>query len=260
MTSKLPYFLIIFGAILLILGFFLGLKSIKPIALTLMSGIVILIGTGFGLFGKFLQDSSSSEKSEKIRTTGEATNEIVNTLRAQNGQLLKKSRNQANKIDSLREENTDLHLKLAKASETIFGQVTGGDSYCKLDVSFLRTGEPFFMFEHVGKYPLKAVPITIEDFGRRITLMKGITNPASLLEIVKNTTYSHTESFYPGAAQIDFKIPIESNQADIDLRITFFLPNGHVSEHLEVKNFSSKDRTLKLEIRRDNEILEERNR
>ena len=60
MPSKIVFLFIILGMILLILGLSFGLKAIKPIQMNLIAGLIIMIGTGFGLFGKQLQDSRSS--------------------------------------------------------------------------------------------------------------------------------------------------------------------------------------------------------
>ncbi len=80
MTKKMAITLIISGSILLIVGLTLSLKSIKPMYLNVIAGLIIIIGTFFGLFGKQLQDKSSSEKSDKILTTGASTEEKVDYL------------------------------------------------------------------------------------------------------------------------------------------------------------------------------------
>lgn len=60
------YILIVLGSLILALGLYLALKELKPIVFNVMAGFVILLGTGFGLFGKYLQDKNSSQKSDKI--------------------------------------------------------------------------------------------------------------------------------------------------------------------------------------------------
>ncbi len=68
MTYKVALILIIVGGFILILGMTLALKSMKPMYVNVIAGLIILIGSFFGLFGKQLQDQSSSEKTDKILT------------------------------------------------------------------------------------------------------------------------------------------------------------------------------------------------
>jgi len=118
--------LIVFGLIFLVFGLFSGLKQIKPVHLNVISGIVIIVGTFFGLFGKQLQDLSSSEKSDTILKTGINTNVKIDELNSQNGELKikadslsKKLEAQSETIDRLRIENTDLYNKLAASQSSI---------------------------------------------------------------------------------------------------------------------------------------------
>ncbi|MFT3679090.1 MAG: hypothetical protein QM791_02385 [Ferruginibacter sp.] len=66
MNNKMTISLIIAGLLLLIIGMTLGLKNMKPVNFNVFAGIIIVIGTFFGLFGKQLQDKNSSDKSDKI--------------------------------------------------------------------------------------------------------------------------------------------------------------------------------------------------
>lgn len=114
------------GLVLLIIGLIVGLKNIRTVYMNVISGIVIVIGTCFGLFGKQLQDLSSSEKSDKILKTGENTSDKIDILKSQNTELQLKGdslndrlEEQAQIIDKLRIENTDLYGKLSKSQQNI---------------------------------------------------------------------------------------------------------------------------------------------
>ena len=126
MVSKMTILLIVSGLTLLIFGLVLGLKQIKPVHMNVISGVVIVIGTFFGLFGKQLQDLSSSEKSDNILKTGQNTNEKIDGLNTQNFELKVKADSLSSKleiqsetIDRLRVENTDLYFKLASSQGSI---------------------------------------------------------------------------------------------------------------------------------------------
>lgn len=181
--------LIILGGILLIIGLTLSLKSIKPIYLNAISGLVIIIGTFFGLFGKQLQDKNSSEKSDKILKTSANTEEKVDYLKLQNNELTKKadelrdkSEKQATIIDNLRQENTDLYTKLADANKEIYNNLTGGDSYCKMEIGNINSTNDlgYLVFFVEGKNPLNRIQARIVD------LNHFNTQPVSIAEINKN--------------------------------------------------------------------------
>ena len=263
--------LIIIGALLLIIGMTLGMKSIKPIYLNVLAGIIIVIGTFFGLFGKQLQDQSSSDKSDKILLTGVSTVEKVDSLQNQNNELKQQSlglsdkiENQAETIDKLRNENADLYAKLATASKEIYTKITGGDSYCVFEVFFdARTNKPAFNLRLVGNTPLKNVQVTIEDLARRGFLIENTANndySSPLISQIANNTFYGLEypSIYPNTSIENIPIPVENGQKDIRMRIWIYLDNGGLFETLEVINFREKSRTYKLELKRGDKILESR--
>jgi hypothetical protein len=80
-----------------------------------------------------------------------------------------KIENQAGTIDSLRKENTDLYVKLANASNKIYTQITGGDSYCVFEVFFnVTSNTPSFNLRLIGTTALKNVQVTIDDLARQV--------------------------------------------------------------------------------------------
>ena len=126
MTSKFTFMIIIAGLAILVIGLFFGLRNIRPASMTVICGIVIAIGTIFGLFGKQIQDLRSSEKSDSILRTGEATKEKVESLTNLNSELKAKADSldtkleiQAQTIDKLRRENTELYFKLSESQLSI---------------------------------------------------------------------------------------------------------------------------------------------
>mgnify|MGYP001338065090 CR=1 FL=1 len=264
--------LIIIGALILIIGMILALKNIKPMYLNVIAGLIILIGTFFGLFGKQLQDQSSSEKSDKILKTGETTNEKVNSLTVQNTELKtqavelnNKIDAQANTIDNLRAENADLYSKLSAASKDIYDKITGGESYCVFEVFFdAMSNKPAFNLRHIGNTPLKNVQVTIEDLARRVFLIDNLAKndyKSPLISQIANNTFYGLEypSLYPSTSVENIPIPVENGQKDIRMRIWIHLDNGNLFETLEVSNFDDdKKRVYKLELKRGDKVLEKR--
>ncbi len=210
--------LIIIGCLMLIIGLFFATKQIKPIQLNIISGIVIIIGTFFGLFGKFLQDKNSSEKSDKILNT---TNEV-------------------------------------------YRKITGGDSYCVINVTFDEANnEPYFFLTLHGNTSLKNVNIKIEDYARRVYLVKKLANndfysPIGK-KIVEETKYNfEIASLYPNTLS-EIPIQIEDGQTNIIMGIWFFIDSGIIYEDIKIINFKSKNRVYSLVVKKDNKVILERN-
>jgi hypothetical protein len=269
--NKVAVFLICIGGLLLIVGMTVALRTVKPMYVNIISGLIILTGTFFGLFGKQLQDKNSSEKSDKILTTGENTYEKVDNLKTQNNELknqattlTSKIDTQANTIDKLRTENADLYSKLAGQSKEIYNQVTGGDSYCVFEVFFdNETNKPAFNLKHVGKTVLRNVIVSIEDYARRAflvqTLAKNDWSSPLVSDIINKTHYQlEYPSLYPTTSVENIGIPIEEGQQNIKMSIWIHLDNGQLFETLDVENFKQKNMSYKLELKKGDKVLEKR--
>ena len=196
----------------------------KLLHVSFLAGVIILIGTFFGLFGKLLQDKNSSEKSDAILSTGISTKQNV---------------------------------------ESLHKTITGGDSYCIFEVFFnYKTNKPSFNLRHVGSNSLKNIIITIEDHGRRQFLIQEVakndfTSP-EIGPIINKTYYSFEYlSLYPNTMIDDIKIPIEPDQNEIKLRINIQLENGPLSELLTVTDIKNREnRIINLELKRGDQILD----
>ncbi|MFC1223061.1 hypothetical protein ACFE6N_04585 [Pedobacter sp. BG31] len=147
--------LILLGAILLIIGMSFALKSIKPVYFNVISGAIIIIGTIFGLFGKQLQDLNSSEKSDKILFTSTNTEENVKELK----NTLEK---QAQTIDELRRENTDLYSKLSSATKENAKQILG-DGQPSLSANFHPDKLISLIISNQNDYPIYDIRLTFPD-------------------------------------------------------------------------------------------------
>lgn len=228
--------LVILGCILLIIGLALSLKSMKPVYLNLISGLVILIGTFFGLFGKQLQDKNSSEKSDKILYTGISTGEKVDYLKFQNigltktaEELKEKAESQALIIDNLRQENTNLYLKLADVNKGIYDNLNGGDSYCLMDIGNIDLtndiGHLFFSVQ--GKNPLNRIQVRI------VEVDAFDKEPVTMTSISKNVLDIGTLD--PGKSWMNgSKIKLDRTK-EIKLNIFFSANNGYTNQLTRMK-------------------------
>lgn len=234
----------------------------KPLDYIYLFGVCGTVCTVLVVYFTWLHNRSSSDKSTRIETGVNKANEEVAELRKQNDSLKANSDVQLNKIDELRQENTELYSKLSKASNEIYQNITGGDSYCVFEVFFdAITSKPNFSIRHEGKIPLKNVQVTIEDLARRVYLIDNVAkrdySSPQISQIINNTYYGfHFPSIYPNTL-VNVNIPIESGQKEIRMLIWINLDNGSLFETLEVSGFREDTRKIKLELKRGDDIIYE---
>jgi uncharacterized membrane-anchored protein YhcB (DUF1043 family) len=259
MSKPMVYTLLIVGFLILSAGLIFALKTFKPMHFNLIAGLIAVIITAFALFGRLMQEKSSSEKSDLILKSGEKTGEKVDSLKIQNIELNTKLEKQSETIDNLRQENTDLHSKLAQSSNEIYSKITGGDSYCEVIPAFF--GEvPEFHLGLVGKVPLENVLIIIDDLARKKIQLDKIqiskdTNLEYLNELFMQYKYSYKTNLRPNVGQ-KISIPIEAGQNEIDLLIRIYQDNGEIEQTIKISNFRSlKERKIKIEMKKDGVLL-----
>ena len=171
--------LIIIGTIILVIGMTLAIKSIKPVYFNLIAGIIILIGSLFGLFGKQIQDASSSEKSDKILSSSTTTGKKVENLQNQ-------IEKQAVTIDELRRENTDLYGKLAFATKENEKQILG-DGMPTLSATFHPDKLISLVISNPNIYPIYDIRLTFPDPDQAKVVEKmAATNSVPTWEEMRN--------------------------------------------------------------------------
>ncbi len=153
----------------------------------LIGAIITIIGGSITAFGTFLHNKQSSEKSTRIETGVNRTNDEVAELRKQNDSLKANSYVQLNKIDELRRENNELSSKLLGKSLDIYNNLTGGGDNNKpviiiIPSTFMNEDKPQipyfslvqFLVKNNGKFPLRNVTIKICDFWGREMIKYGV--------------------------------------------------------------------------------------
>ena len=101
--------LIVAALLILIFGMFLGMKSMKPLHFNLIAGLIIVVGTFFGLFGRQLQDKIAGEKSDNILKN---TSHLQDQLAKLNQDIVEKNK----EIVQLSETNIELGKKNSELS------------------------------------------------------------------------------------------------------------------------------------------------
>ena len=144
----------------------------KPMTIILIGAVIAVLGGIISAIGTFMHNKNSSEKTTRIEEGVKTTNTEVSQLKGQNEHLLtqtitlnEKLENQSTTIDGLRKENTALYDKLAKASLNIFDHLTGGNSYCKMEIGNINISndEGGLVFWVEGKDPLSQIHARIVD-------------------------------------------------------------------------------------------------
>jgi uncharacterized membrane-anchored protein YhcB (DUF1043 family) len=240
--------LLLAGAGLLILGMILGLKTLKPIYLNVAAGLIILIGTFFGIFGKQLQDKSSSEKSDQILKNSTNTSEKIDLLKLQNDSLTtqaidlnEKIEKQAVLIDNLRQENTSLYDKLAKQATNIMDNVKGKGYLSLLPIDFSGAkNEASFGFYNKGDYPIYDLSVVITDFQKVDELKsKGFDEAKAYLQSQEKHRFDMI-----GKGYIDIVGKLDIGKRKNAFAIDFVARNGMWRQLLNIINVDNKWESL----------------
>jgi hypothetical protein len=142
-----------------------------------IGALISIVGGLLVAFGTYKENKSSSKKMDEIQTTGKNVedkstkqlNEIAN-LKAQNlilkstiDSLNTKADNQENAIIEMAKQNTNLSLQLSKATQNLYGNLTGGDSYCEIAITPITPSSATgFVYTH-GDFPVYEVQARIVD-------------------------------------------------------------------------------------------------
>lgn len=141
------------------------LETIKPMTIILIGAIIAIIGGLIGAVGTWLHNKQSSEKSTR---TLQNTTELLK----ENTNLKEKVDSQSNKIDELRDENTQLYKDLLSKSEELNKFLGGSDAYPILLVNSMnsKNGESGFIFRITNEfdYPVYDIEINVFDFQKVI--------------------------------------------------------------------------------------------
>lgn len=138
--------------------------------LILVGAIITVLGGVFTAFFSWKESKSSSKQINSIQNTGEKQLIEIGDLKNQNDtlnstvdSLNEKILNQNNTIDGLRNQNTELSIQLTSAAKMLYGNITGGDSYCMSFIRPISKNQGIISFIHQGKFPLYDVQIRMVD-------------------------------------------------------------------------------------------------
>jgi len=208
-----------------------------------IGAIIAVVGGLISAIGTLKHNKNSSEKSTRIEKgvnlgldLGQTTNSEVLQIKEQNNNLAQeaillkdKIEKQENKIDELRKENTDLYSKLADASKEIHNNLTGGDSYCRMDIGSINPAgnEGYLVFFVEGKYPLSSIQARIVD------LNSFDATSLTMEDLSKNVMNIGT--LEPDKAFVTNKKFLLDKNAGVNLNVFFVANNGFVNQLIRMR-------------------------
>lgn len=155
----------------------LFIMKLKPMNIIFIGALIAIAGGLLTAWGTFQQNKASSKRMQNIQSTSESLNnkteqqlkEIIN-LKTQNALLQStvdslniKSTNQQNTILDLGKQNSDLSLQLSQSTQTLYGNLTGGNSYCELIIKPVNTTTAELILISHGDFPLYELSLRVVD-------------------------------------------------------------------------------------------------
>ncbi len=228
----------------------------------LIGALIVVLGGIIGAFGTFQHNKSSSAKSTRIEEGVNATSAEVIHLRKENQNLIARSNELNNKIDTqlktidaLRKENIDLYAKLASSSLDIYNNLTGGDSYCYCFFIISRAnpsldiGNILFKLGDKSKSPLRNVSARIVDLNSY-----NIQQP-TFDDAFKNIIHLETIEI-KGSIVLPNKFHLDK-QKGVNLNIFFSANNGDFTQLLRMRFIDGEWASAILVNRNEKNIFEQ---
>lgn len=227
----------------------------RPMTIIFLGALISIIGGLIGAYGTWKHNKASSEKSTRIEDGVKIVNSEIITLRDQNKSLLShtealngKIEVQSKTIDDLRKENTELSSKLVKASLKIYNNLTGGNSYCKMEIGNISDDneEGYLVFMVEGDNPLNQVQVRIVDlnyfFQQEQTineLTKNIINIGTLLP--KQVWFSQSKIKLDKGRGVNLNVFVGANNGFTTQLIRMKFHEGKWRRATKVKTQDGKD-------------------
>lgn len=205
--------------------------------LPLLAALLVLSGTGLGLYITFKFRDQVNKKQKQIEQLNRQINDIVKTNNDLGEKILEISNNLnetsktvhdlAQKNIDLTDKNLSMTNKSIELSKLIKNIQTGGDSYPVVEI-FHTQGANFLELQIInrGKFVIRSANVKVEDFVLRNYLTKKIQSRENVVQDIINPSISNHNlgSLFPSVFH-KFKV-INFNQNIVFLKIQVFTENG----------------------------------
>ena len=141
--------------------------------LPLIAGILVLGGTGIGLYITYGFRSQSKQKQVEIEQLNKRINEVVQTNQSLSHDILEISKNLtivtkdikelSEKSIILTDKNITLTEKTIELSQKIENIQTGGDGHCVASAAYITDNSALLIALVKGEYPLYGVQVRVVD-------------------------------------------------------------------------------------------------
>lgn len=162
------------------------MKTFKPMTIIFIGAIIAVIGGLLTAYGTLKQNKSSSKrmmsiqsKTDEINTKSEKQLEEIASLKNQNDflqstidSLNMKADQQVKTIIELSKQNSELSIQLAKSTQNLNDNITGGNSFCEIQINPQTIDSSIIYIIHHGSSTLFDVTFRITD----LELFKKETN------------------------------------------------------------------------------------
>ena len=139
-------------------------------------------------------------------------------------------------------------------------QITGGDSYCSMIVTFnAKTNEPRFDLMHVGDTKIEKVQIIISDLERikSISHLATTDGPTFLREYNNASKKIYYDILYPSTLMPNLPIQLFKGLNNIDLLVDIRFGNRSLHQSISVTNYKTMDRIIKSKLIENDQVIVE---
>jgi hypothetical protein len=182
---------------------------------------LIIGGAVLGIFGSYLAN-------EKAGIESKATNDKVNYIK---------------------EVSVDTN-----------NQITGGDSYCSMLVTFnSKTSQPRFDLNHVGDMKIEKVRIIIVDSEKLNSIgdLASTDLAAFTREYKKCSSIQDFDVLYPNTIRPNIPIVLDETLNDIELAFEIHFANRILNQTIRVDNYKTSNRVIKSKLEENGKIIVE---
>jgi DNA-binding FrmR family transcriptional regulator len=196
------------------IGLYMALNEFKPIVFNILSGFVILLGTGFGLFGKYIQDKSSSQKSDKILENTQAFEGQLNSVQQR---LNVKMKDILTSIDASQEAISKKTQQVEHSVQSFNNATSEGLKKIEISVQKIDTITNELAYQSNGLF--FPVPLTIETSFE-------ISWPISSREHILDSYQQKTLISHPHSSTLIYEI---DNGSSLYRQVTYAFKNVYLT-------------------------------
>ena len=213
--------------------------------LPLIAGLLVLGGTGIGLYITYSFRSQSKQKQVEIEQLNKRINEVVQVNQSLSHDILEISKNLTTITKDIKElseksiiltdKNITLTEKTIELSRKIENIQTGGDGHCVVSAAYITDKSALLVALVKGEYPLYGVQVRVVD----LELFRQTTD----YSIESSKKYQQTYlmgDLPPNTATTIARINSDFSSGKKDFNIFFSARNGFHIQHLRLRKINGK--------------------